>query len=405
MIINNALTVFIFLFFALITVFKISVALGYFSFLAAIILLLLNKGNNFDLSAKDKVFSKLWFVVGSLWCLIVFFDNFDFSDIDKPVRIVFISLALLALLKFNLNKHLVIWGVSLGAVLSFIIAFYGKYILGLGRPTSDFLHPIIFGDFSMALGLMSICLAYFYKERARYFYYFILIAGALGVFSSFLSGSRGGWIGLPFISFYMFVSLNPDINKLELLKKTLLVFIISIIAVIAIPNSGVYERALHAVSDVDQYFNNDNKATSVGARLEMWKFSILTFKEAPLLGVGAENILNNKEKLVEDEIIDSIVLHFSHSHNDYMDSLAERGLLGFILLIFLYLIPILLFRSLNNGFFNPFAISGCVISFCFIDFSLTESLLTKNIGISFYLISVTIMYVLANQYQRGRCIG
>ena len=398
---TSLVTGFILLFFSLVTVSKLGIALGYLGLLLAAPLLLFNKQKNLPLTSETKRFSFLLAAIGLLWCLLTYFDRYSVDDLDKSIRIVFIALLLLALVRIKINKVFVIFGLALGAFFSFIIAFYGQYIEGISRPTSKHLHPIIFGDISMALGLIVICTAYYYKETLKPIFYILIFAGVLGVCGSFLSGSRGGWIGLPLIAYFMLTTLNPSRSKIYLFKKMSPIVIV-FLALVFIPNTGVYQRISQGLVDIQEYIEVNHSSSSVGARIEMWKSSLLIFIDAPFIGVGKSNISTYEETLVKEGQVDSIVLNYTHSHSDYMDSLAERGVLGFALLLVFYFLPIWFFYQLNKAKFNPFAIAGCVLSFCFIDFSLTESLLTKNIGISFYLLSTVFLYVIASQYTREK---
>ena len=111
---TSLVTGFILLFFSLVTVSKLGIALGYLGLLLAAPLLLFNKQKNLPLTSETKRFSFLLAAIGLLWCLLTYFDRYSVDDLDKSIRIVFIALLLLALVRIKINKVFVIFGLEIG---------------------------------------------------------------------------------------------------------------------------------------------------------------------------------------------------------------------------------------------------------------------------------------------------
>lgn len=91
--------------------------------------------------------------------------------------------------------------------------------------------------------------------------------------------------------------------------------------------------------------------------------------------------------LADQEIIDSGVLIYDHAHNEFLDTLAKRGLLGLAMLLALYLLPMKLFvRQLHarDMELRSLAAAGVILPVAYIDFGLTQVFLSHNSGVMIY---------------------
>ncbi|MGL4515773.1 MAG: O-antigen ligase family protein, partial [Shewanella sp.] len=78
--------------------------------------------------------------------------------------------------------------------------------------------------------------------------------------------------------------------------------------------------------------------TSWGLRIVAWQGAWQGFLTSPVIGVGSHGFDTIKQKLVAEGISSPLLLHdaLAHSHNQYMQNLLIRGLLGFgVLLVFI----------------------------------------------------------------------
>ena len=77
-------------------------------------------------------------------------------------------------------------------------------------------------------------------------------------------------------------------------------------------------------------------------RENIWASAITDFKKSPIIGVGIGNWRHNsKEDLLKGNRRD-VVTFYTHVHNDYLQSLAETGILGFLLYISVFILSIVL---------------------------------------------------------------
>ncbi len=91
------------------------------------------------------------------------------------------------------------WGIVLCAISSGVYAFYEVGIYGIShRAVGSVGKPIMFGDVAMISGVLSFTAINHFKKHKLPVNLLPHFAIIMGISASFLSGSRGGWIFLPF---------------------------------------------------------------------------------------------------------------------------------------------------------------------------------------------------------------
>ena len=284
-------------------------------------------------------------------------------DLDLPSRYL-LALPVMFLLLIGLNQKEWLWyGVICGPIIALFVALYDLLVLGDSR-AHGWEHPILFGNIAMLLGFLSFSAAiYFFSQKNFYLLSFALIGGVCGVAVSVLSGTRGGWVAVPLLLFFLFWECRDLLSK-KTLKMVSAIICTSIFLLVAIPQTGVQTRAGQAVENITSYINGETD-TSVGLRFEMWKAAIYMFKESPLLGVGGSQAKNIRKELAEKGYISVNAVDFSTAHNEYLEALAERGIVGLVFLLGLYLIPLKLFLRKFELFLTCFWVFFIEKSNCF----------------------------------------
>lgn len=357
-----------------------------------------------DLTTEDK--SLFWtfaiYAVGMF--VFVYLDGWHTRELDRPSRFLFVLPVLILLLK-SVGKPQWLWfGVVLGAIAAFVLALYERKVLGLGRAEGSE-HPIMFGNTGMMLGLMSFVAAMYFMAKKQYFWLVLaIVGGILGVGVSLLSGSRGGWVALPLIGLFLLWQSRSLLG----VKCVLAVCIASAVlltAAVSIPQIGVQGRIMEAVSDVSQYNAGTNKNTSVGLRFEMWKSSWVMFQSSPLVGVGEYGSVAIKETLIAQDSILPEVLYFTHAHNEFINALGLTGIIGFALLLAVYLVPLRLFlRKMreypDNWNVRAYAMAGALVPMCYMDFGLSQVMLSHNIGVIMYAFPIVYFWAAVRWAER-----
>lgn len=280
-----------------------------------------------------------------------------------------------------------IWsGLAVGAISACFIAIW-QQSQGLSRATG-YLHPIQFGNISMLLGVM--CLAgmgWAWQQHRRNLWLMFLFLGAIsGIMASFLSGSRGGWVGLPLILWVLYRAYGKDLPlKTKILASGLIV--IMVLGVYQSPETGVKQRVALALDDISLYYQDKSVTTSIGLRFEMWKGATHLAMERPLLGWGENNYKAAMTDLSRRGIIHPEAAQFEHAHNQFLDVLAKYGIPGLAALLMLLFLPLWLFsRDLRdkNLSIRSLATSGALLCMANIDFNLTQASFMHKSGVIIY---------------------
>ncbi|MBU4284678.1 O-antigen ligase family protein [Patescibacteria group bacterium] len=158
----------------------------------------------------------------------------------------------------------------------------------------------------------------------------------LSLFFIILSGTRGIWFG---ITFGFLAAIYLLIKKININRCVSCILATLVIFVFLIPITSIFttipqfrERAgqsdaalilkrLASILNLDELSNQ--------GRIYIWKRSLESFKEHPILGIGAGNF----PVVLEQEIV--MAKAGSSAHNLYLNFLVENGLFAFILIVFM----------------------------------------------------------------------
>ncbi len=359
-----------------------------------------------DASLHDKLMFGVFLVYGLAMVLFVYLDGWHTRELDRPSRFIFVLPVLAILLRCKPRAALVwlFYGAIIGAMGAFALGLYERIGLGYERAKGGE-HPIMFGDTSMMLGLISCAAAlYFFSKRSYLGVAFSVIAIFCGVGGSVLSASRGGWVALPLIGLFLLWQSRDLFGK----KLTALVAgtaVCVVLVAIAVPQTGIQTRALQAVDDVVRYSQGDLHESSVGLRFDMWKGALYLFADSPIFGTGEYGGMEVKAQLAEQGLINPQSAHFSHSHNEYLNALGLTGIVGFIVLMAVYLVPLRLFLAKmrqykDNWNVKAYAMAGALVPMSYMDFALSQSMFSHNIGVMMYVFPIAFFWAATRWAER-----
>lgn len=295
------------------------------------------------------------------------------------------------------------WGVVLCAAASGIQALLEVMQHGINhRAAGSKGKPIPFGDIAMASAFLSIPALTYFKRYPAPLSYLPLLAFGLGATAAALSGTRGAYL-----------YLIPGSIVLAILYHRILfsrrwVLVITLIAICIgaalINQTTVPKRITVAAQEVQLYFESDSErsgSTSIGQRLHMWRVATNSFLSAPWTGVGLGQMpAQYKQAYAEGKIPKVIAMRnngtgHTHAHNEFFNTLATRGLLGFATLLAFILTPLAIFidarRRTNIEEQQALANSGILLVAAYTFFSFTDSVLFFLHPAQFYLIMITLI--------------
>ncbi len=283
------------------------------------------------------------------------------------------------------------YGCAAGAIVAGITAMdqvWWHLIFAPQERAAGSVHPIIFGDMALLLGVLSLAGMNFFRQQQRAFVALPIIAALLGLLASFLSASRGGWLALPafMLLFAWYAQRHVPMQRWHYAAAaTALVLVIA--AAYVVPQTGVQARIGEATQEVSDYFTTHAADSSVGTRLEMWKSAWRIFREHPLVGSGlGDGYVAAKQALVDSGYADKIIIGFDHPHNEYLAALATRGLIGLIALLVLFTVPFSVFwrwAHADSGPQTSVGLAGLVLMIAFMHFGITGDTFDRALPITF----------------------
>jgi O-antigen ligase len=352
----------------------------------------------------DKLLIWTFFAFGASLIAASLYDHWQVKGLDKPSRFLLVIPVLFLLLRAKGPKEWLWYGIVIGAILAFSLALYERAILGIPRANGSE-HPIMFGDTGMMLGLLSLAAAiYFFSQKRFTWLIYALFGGLAGMGASVLSGSRGGWVAVPLIGLFLLWECRDLLGK----KRLMAVFSVAIFCIVTavlVPQTGIQKRVGEAVSNIMQYSDGSKTATSVGLRFDMWKSAIYMFQQAPVFGVGESQVRPIKQQLVSEGVINVRAVPYDHAHNEYLQALSTRGIVGLLLLMAMYLVPLKLFlRKLrqhkDNWRVRSYAIGGALVPMCYMDFALTQTMFMHNIGVMMFAFPIAYFWAALRWAER-----
>ncbi len=262
-----------------------------------------------------------------------------------------------------------------------------------------------FAIFSIIATIFFLTLAYYYKLKKNKKMFIIYSLGLMiSLLAIILSGSRGAWLSgagtiIIISAFYLFTYVR---KRLTLVRQTKLILVTFIIFILLFPVSSliigwsqrtegslrgggnsflVFERAKSSI---------DMGEISVRSRWDIWKATLASIKKHPFLGVG----IGNYPFVLEEDI--SAAKRGASAHNLYMDVASEIGVLGLLVLIFIFW-QILktswrVFRNSEDKFSKFFAAAFGVYFIWILAYSMFDIVLLNDKVLMLFVVGVGILY-------------
>lgn len=294
-------------------------------------------------------------------------------------------------------------GVALGGVAAAGWAVWQHAVLGVERATG-FTYVIQHGDIGMLMGVTSITgWLYFQAEPQRKGWAILMVLGAVGgLLTSLLSGTRGGWVGLPVVAWLLWRALAPALS-VQLKRWLVLLLLVLPVVLVGLPQTGVQARVGQAVDELVRLQAGDLSGESVVPRLYMWQMGAGLIVQRPLLGWGQAAFDTERDRqMAAGET--ALTLPTNHLHSEIIDTGVKHGLLGAALLALLYGGVLWVFRrglQVPEPELRALATSGFLLAVLYIDFGLSQTMFYRNSGRVVFIAWLGITYGLwVNERRR-----
>jgi O-antigen ligase len=233
---------------------------------------------------------------------------------------------------------------TLGAFAALAIAEVMPRDWGDGRVGSEFLNPIHFGDFSLALGVLSAAALNWWRKDSVPVRVLKVAGLFAGLAASLVSGARGGWIAIPVVA--VLILWERGRGKSMHWKVLMPVAIVALLALVYGTSGTVRERIEMVSSDLTQY-THGNRDTSVGIRLQLYDVACELIGRNPVLGLGGDGFRDEMHAMARQGALTPIAAQFGEgeTHNQLLAYLVNYGIVGGIALLAIYVVPAVFFAS------------------------------------------------------------
>lgn len=338
----------------------------------------------------------LYFLIFAPICIISIPELFFYKEISHEIwinnnfqrhSIQFIYLLPLLLLpptiqNIEFNEEDLFFTIFITCLIDIIFNLYLVFSLKNDRSTLnlEILWPIILYDYIVIA--LSILLFSYSIQRNEHKFKLISFISIINIFIICLHGSKGAWLGIP-ICFLILIIFSKKYTK-KIIIYLILLFLL-IFSSTFLPNSQILKRINYLKIQTTEVLNN-NPNNSVGVRLKLWEHAITDSKNYSFIGHGFQKAYQNICELQKSKVISTCQIHV---HNVYLQFLYAYGILGFIISILLFLVPIIFYyknRKVNSNIASAGIIFCLYLSIC----SLTDY--------SFFYTPLTITYFLLNTF-------
>lgn len=280
-------------------------------------------------------------------------------------------------------------GCAVGSVLACAIGLYQIYVLGVER-AYGFRNPILFGDTAIVLGTGALVGLFYGRAvfKSPSTKIFLLLGGLAGLFTSLLSGSKGGWLSL-----LMIIALlaNTLTRSMHYLKRVAVIFgcLLILAAVVHfIPKLPVVSRIVSAYHGTIEWMQTGRVTEgSASIRLESFKAGLIAGSQSPIVGLGVQGEQLAYKQAVDAGLIRKEMIELNVVDNDFISRFSRHGLLGMLGIIAVHFGVFLTFwryRSAENGMAKALSSMGILLVLFYLEFGLTVSIFGTSIFRTMY---------------------
>lgn len=335
-----------------------------------------------------------------LWCVLA--DPREaWGRWDRPAKYVFGVVCLLFAAQAAPRPRALFWGLLVGCMGAGAVALWQVHVEGIPRatgfPSTHTNSAIQWGNLALLMGAMLAVQAIALREHlSRIGVTLACLAVLMAFHASLLSQSRGGWLALLLASPVGLYLLWRFYRRVlwRMLGGAAIV-----LAVLGAANHAMLAERWNVMEKEAQVYDAEREAgSSVGQRLEHWRFAWEVGLEKPILGWGMRGYMVEKEKRVAAGQYEPSILEFVNAHNELLDMFVKAGIVGVAWLLLLYVVPLCMFwptRARVAAYAHQndevraqmlaLRLSGVCIPLLYAGFGMTVVFLGPNSGIMFYL--------------------
>ena len=256
---------------------------------------------------------------------------------------------------------------------------------GMSRANGFYGHPMTLGGW-LCIFLPLLLIEFFEKKLLGKYYWLAGLAFCICSAGLVFNATRGAWLAVAVVSavlliYYMFKS------KRNLATSIIFIALISTVLL----NNPKFMHRLDTIDDFNKYQSNTE-------RILIWQSAWNMFKDHPILGVGLGQYTENyQQKYISPQAKEP---NLTHAHNNFMQMLAENGIVGFV--GFLIMFGYIIFKNLIAWFKgrNVYALMIVSATVCLLLQGFTEYNVGNSAVIKMYWLVLGLLVVLSEFYRK-----
>lgn len=294
----------------------------------------------------------------------LFRREFAWSNYDSASKFLFAIPLVLVILRNRINAvRFIEYAVPATVFITAFSALIHPDLKWGARLTTYFVDPLTFGSICLTLALISLVAIDLHKPDSGWVRLYKFAAFVTGLYLSFLSGSRTGWLAIPVV-LWLWLRFKKNFPHWVILVAVAL-FCGAVYFSIPI----VRLRLDIGVGELLHYrWDSINRDTSVGMRISFYRIGWDFFCQNPLGGWGDKGFklllsAPELEKFASDSTI-GFTLNAGF-HNEVVTNMVRSGIWGLISGLGLFLVPLALFV---RGLRSPSGVvrSYALLSLCYL---------------------------------------
>ena len=208
-----------------------------------------------------------------------------------------------------------------------VTSVYAVYqgLAGMSRANGFYGHPMTLGGW-LCIFLPLLLIEFFEKKLLKQYHWLAGLAFCICSAGLVFNATRGAWLAVGIVCGLLLIYYMLK-SKRNMVIGALFIILISVLLV----NNTKFMHRLDTIDDFNKYQSNTE-------RILIWKSAWNMFKDYPILGVGLGQYTENyQKKYISPQAKEP---NLTHAHNNFIQMLAENGIVGFggFIIMFGYII-------------------------------------------------------------------
>jgi O-antigen ligase len=257
------------------------------------------------------------------------------------------------------------------------------------RPSGS-VNPMRYGVIALVLAGWLLNAKLVFKDKTWSLRFALLLGFVLALVGCFLTQTRGVWLAIPvLILAYLFYVFRMGRDR-----YIWVILLTSIVFLVSLSQSNLVQKRLDITLSNLQQYQEGNGNSSLGARLDMYKFSLKLFTDNPIFGHGLGVFKTKAQEARIDGQLAGMSTELGKRrtpHNEFFQALVERGVIGLVVTIMLLIAPgVIFYKALKSRSRKSvyYGLNGIVLLIIFFVAGQTGTLFNHNVFTHFYIIMV-----------------